>query len=109
VTPTRSELEAELALQLRAKRIPFEREVTLIPGRRFRVDFLLPGRVAVEVEGGSWNQGRHTRGAGFASLCEKHNEHELQGVLLLHVTGEQVRDGQALAWIERALANRGAA
>lgn len=103
---TRSELETELAFQLKAKRIPFEREVTCVPGRRWRVDFLLPGRIAVEVEGGSWTQGRHTRGKGFESLCEKHNEHELQGILLLHVTGDQVRDGQALAWIETALQRR---
>lgn len=105
----RSHLEQELAFQLRAKRIPYEREVTVVPGRRFRVDFLLPGRVAVEVEGGNWSRGRHTRGAGFESLCEKHNEHELEGVLLLHVTGDQIRDGQALAWVERALRMRGAA
>jgi hypothetical protein len=46
----------------------------LIPGRKHEVDFVWHAeRVIVETEGGAYTQGRHTRGAGFESDCEKYN------------------------------------
>lgn len=72
--------------------------------RDWRFDFAWPERqLAVEVDGGVWNSGRHVRGTGYTSDCEKCNEAVLCGWWLLRVTSAHVRSGQALRWITRAL------
>lgn len=44
------------------------------PPRRFRFDYAWPThRIAVEIEGGIWTDGRHTRGAGYLRDMEKYN------------------------------------
>lgn len=58
--------------------------------------------LAVEVEGGVYSGGRHTRGAGFTKDCEKYNEAILFGWRVLRFTGEQVNDGTAIRMIQRA-------
>lgn len=93
-----------MAFQLRAAKIPFEREVPVIHGRKFRVDFLIDERLVVECEGGVWTQGRHTRGAGFLQDCEKYSELLIAGYRVLRVAADHIKSGQALLWIERARA-----
>lgn len=52
-----------------------EPEVRFHTTRRWRFDYChLPTRTAIELEGGVYSQGRHTRGAGFVGDCEKYNE-----------------------------------
>jgi hypothetical protein len=58
--------------------------------------------LAVEIEGGAWIGGRHTRGAGFEADIEKYNELMFAGINLLRVTPAMVEDGTALRLIERA-------
>jgi very-short-patch-repair endonuclease len=54
--------------------------------RRWRVDFAHPGKkLAIEVEGGVWTQGRHTRGSGFVKDMEKYNELAIYGFALLRI------------------------
>ena len=100
-----STLEDTLARQLRAAGLPTpEREVRFQPPRRWRLDFAWPAHsLAVEVDGGTWTGGRHTRGQGFENDCEKLNHALLNGWRVLRVTGAMVRDGRALATIEAAL------
>jgi hypothetical protein len=48
--------------------------------RRWRFDWAWPDQlIALEVEGGVWSGGRHTRGAGFAGDIEKYNRAALAG------------------------------
>lgn len=99
-----SALEETLAFQLRAAGIAFEREYKFHPSRRWRFDFAIPAAsLAIEVEGGVWSGGRHTRGSGYAADCEKYNEAAILQWRVLRFTGEMIESGAALATIRRAL------
>jgi hypothetical protein len=88
--------ECALANHLSYEKIPFEREVCLIEGRKFRWDFWIAGKVAVEVQGGTWIRGGHSRGAGQAKDFEKANLLTLRGTPCLYYTTEQVIAGTAI-------------
>ena len=50
------------------------REHQFIGNRKWRFDFAHKDtQTAIEIEGGTWNGGRHTRGQGFEGDCEKYN------------------------------------
>lgn len=81
-----------------------ETEIRFHPSRRWRFDFGWPDRkLALEVDGATWTQGRHTRGAGVESDCEKFSEAAILGWRVLRVTTGMVASGAALTLIERAL------
>lgn len=104
-----SRLEAMLLAQLEGVGLRPEREVRFHPARKWRLDFaFLAPKVAVEVEGGVWAQGRHTRGAGFSEDCVKRNAAQTLGWIVLSVTEEHITSGDALRWIADALKARGA-
>ena len=87
--------------------VPFEQETRFHSTRRWRCDFMNQElKIAIEVEGAVWAQGRHTRGSGFIKDIEKYNELALAGYLLIRVTPTMVEDGSALVWIERAIETR---
>jgi very-short-patch-repair endonuclease len=71
-----SSLESKFALYWRViQGPPLVPEHRFHPIRKWRFDFAHPAaRVAVELEGGIWSGGRHTRGAGYKGDCEKYNE-----------------------------------
>ncbi len=99
-----SEIEDDLLLQIQAARLPPpEREYRFHPVRKWRVDMCYPGHsIAIEVEGGTWSGGRHTRGAGFEKDCEKYNELSLAGYSLYRFTSTMIKSGLAIETIERA-------
>jgi very-short-patch-repair endonuclease len=101
-----SALEEHLMFQVMASRIQGPvREFKFHPSRRWRSDFAWPDcKLLVEVEGGHWSGGRHTRGSGFDGDCEKYNEAALLGWRVLRVTSTHIKSGEALDWIRRALA-----
>src|SRR6188768_3013853 len=56
------------------------REFEFHPIRKWRADYAFPAqRVLVEIDGGVWTQGRHTRGAGFIEDQRKTNAAQLLG------------------------------
>lgn len=84
-----------------------ERQALLIPGRKLRWDFAWPELlVCLEVDGGTWIEGAHNRGKRIEADCEKQCLAAIAGYRTLRVTGDQVRDGRALAFVERALSGR---
>jgi len=100
-----SDLEDELIFLLRVEGLPApEREVVFHPPRRWRFDLAWPPRkLAAEVEGGVWSNGRHTRGSGFTKDCEKYNAAALDGWRVLRFTGQMIHSGAACETIRRAL------
>ena len=78
--------------------------------RRWRFDFaFVLERVAVEVEGGVWTNGRHTRGSGFVKDLEKYSEAAAQGWLLIRVTPQDLCAASTMDRVRRALNQRNAA
>ena len=99
-----SEGEVILARDLRALKINFEQEYKFHPERNWRADFLITGtKILIEVEGGIWSGGRHTRGKGFTADCEKYAEATLLGYIVVRFTSSQVKSGYAIQAIERLI------
>lgn len=103
-----SELSDLLSFQLKAAKINHQREVCLIPGRKFRTDVLV-GTLAIECDGATWIGGRHARGYGIESDSEKQNLLVALGYRPMRFTRKQIKEGRALAWIEQAMTAAGEA
>lgn len=86
--------------------------------RKWRFDFILTcpiqaaessglgdvvPRVALEVEGGVWTGGRHTRGSGFKKDMEKYNEAAALGWRIIRVTPDDLCTMDTIELIKRAL------
>lgn len=99
-----SAIEETFALQARALALKPVREHRFHPTRRWRFDFAFPDqKLAVEIEGGIWTGGRHTRGSGYKGDMEKYNEAALLGWKVLRFDGEAVRKGTAIEMVLTAL------
>ena len=100
-----SHLEDALVFQIRALGLPApDLEHVFATPRRWRFDLAWPPRkLAAEVEGGTWVQGRHSRGAGMRKDAEKYNTAALLGWCVLRFTGDMVTDGSAVKVVEEAL------
>ena len=86
-----------------------EREYRFVPGRKFRADFAYPAdRLLIEVDGGAFIAGRHTRGTGFEKDAEKASLAAVNGWRVIRVTPRHIDSGQALEWIRAALAKAAA-
>jgi len=97
---SKSRLEQQLAMQLKAAGIPFEEEYKFHPERRWRFDFAIPSaKIAIEVEGGIWIYGRHNRGSGFVKDCDKYNSAVLLGWKVLRFAPNHIKSGSALQTI----------
>ncbi len=61
------------------------------PTRKWRFDFAYPiRRIAIEIEGGVWSGGAHTRGKGFSEDCEKYLEALLLGWRVVRLVPDQI-------------------
>ena len=101
----RKKLEDRLLAQIIADGLPAPyREHKFHSARKWRVDFSWPRyNLLVEVEGGSWARGRHTRGAGFEHDCEKYNRATLDGWRVLRFTSGMITSGEAVRTIRQAI------
>lgn len=74
------------------------------PPRRWRFDYAWPDRMlALEVEGGVWTGGRHTRGEGFLKDMEKYNAATLAGWRVLRTTPDKLLTQSTVDMIREAL------
>lgn len=65
------------------------------PERKWRFDFaFIKEKIAVEIEGGIYVSGRHTRGAGYEKDMEKYNAATLLGWRVLRYTPKHVNFNQ---------------
>lgn len=63
--------------------------------------------VAIEYQGGNYTgKGGHNTISGLKNDYEKFTEAALCGWLLILIDSGSVRDGRAVAWVERALRKR---
>lgn len=93
--------ESTLANQLRVLKISFEQEYKFDPKRKWRADFHIMGKkILIEVEGGIWSGGRHTRGKGYIGDMEKYNAAVVMGYQVLRFSTQQVNSGLAVQQIE---------
>lgn len=104
----RKQWERALETQIVQLSLPTpRREFEFHPRRKFRADFAWPSYgLIVEVDGGVWSDGRHTRGEGYTRDCEKQAEAVLLGYQYLRFTPAQVESGYAAGVIERILKQR---
>lgn len=71
------------------------------PERRWRFDFALPEKkLAIEIDGGIWNAGRHSRGKGQINDMEKGNAAVCLGWQILHFEPRMISDGYAMRVVQ---------
>lgn len=74
------------------------------PVRRWRFDYaFLDEKVAVEIEGGIWSGGRHTRGKGFIGDLDKYNMAQKMGWKVYRFTPQQLRSGETANFLREVL------
>lgn len=80
------------------------REHRFHPVRRWRFDYAWPAeKVALEVDGGVWTGGRHTRGAGFIKDMEKLNEAVVAGWRVVRVVPSKLCASATVGMLEALL------
>ena len=86
---------------------PAVAEHSFCAGRKWRFDFAWPRqRVAVEVQGGIWIRGRHTRGAALKQEWEKLNTAAILGWRVLYCEPSAVMSPRFAETIRAALTRK---
>ena len=94
-----------MALLCRAHGIPEPTpEYRFHSRRKWRFDFAWVAElVALEIEGGAWTGGRHTRGKGFLADIEKYNAAVVLGWSVLRCTPQMVESGEIFETLRKVL------
>jgi hypothetical protein len=78
------------------------KEYRFHPKRRWKFDYCITSHmIAIEVEGGVYSNGRHTRGSGFIGDMEKYNTATSMGWRLVRILPGKYAD--ALRFVEQIL------
>lgn len=99
------DLEAIFSIQIRAIKLPeAQREYQFHPKRKWKFDFAWPHcKIAVEIEGGTYTNGRHVRPEGFRRDCEKYNAAALLGWQVYRGDVKMVKNNILLDTVQAAL------
>lgn len=76
------------------------------PSRRWRLDWAFPGMIAVEIQGGSFIGGHHSRGLSQQDDWEKINHAQCQGWIVLQFSPRQIANGDFATFVLMAMAYR---
>ena len=69
--------------------------------RKWRLDYYHgPSRIGIELDGGVWSGGRHTRGSGFLKDCEKLNAATAEGIRVFRLGTGMVTQAHLLPIIK---------
>ena len=100
-------LVQEFELILKSQGWEPEREYRFHPTKQYRFDYAFKQEmVAVELEGGVWVKGAHTRGRGYLKDIHKYNEAAILGWKVLRFATEHGHiAGDPIGTIQRALSN----
>jgi very-short-patch-repair endonuclease len=100
-----SQLEDTLLHQIQLVGLPTpEREYRFAPPRRFRADFAYPEKkILVEVQGGIYTRGAHSRGTGLERDYEKINLAQLLGYKVFQFSRKMIESGEAISILEKSL------
>lgn len=80
------------------------KEFRFCPERRWRYDYAIPAhKIALEVEGGVWTNGRHTRAQGFLGDVEKYNWGTLMGWRIFRTTPSALYSADTLNLLREAI------
>jgi len=83
-----------------------EREYKFHPVREWVFDFAWPERMmSVEIDGGTHTNGRHNRHYGYEEDCRKIAEAILLGWTVFRFTGDMVKNGEAIQFMNRYFDN----
>lgn len=86
----------------------YKKEIIFHPVRKWRFDYAWSElKIALEIHGGIYTNGRHTRGKGFTEDKVKMNAAQLLGWIVIEATTEHVKNGQMLEWVTEAISIRG--
>jgi very-short-patch-repair endonuclease len=84
-----------------------KQEVRFHPERKWRFDLAWPEvKVAVEIEGGIYSGGRHTRPAGYIADMEKYNQASILGWTVIRVSPQQLLKARHLQQIRTVVLSR---
>jgi hypothetical protein len=88
-------------------KVELVREFRFHPKRLWRFDYAFPPlKIAIEVEGGVWTKGRHTRGSGFVKDMEKYNAAAVLGWTLIRVTPKSLLKRSTVDLIKQSIDNK---
>lgn len=74
------------------------------PTRKWRFDYAWPYyKIALEVEGGTWIQGRHNRGSGFIKDMEKYNAAAVLGWRVVKCTPKDLCSTKTIETLKELL------
>jgi very-short-patch-repair endonuclease len=101
----KSNLEETLLLLIRAEGLPEpEREWRFHPTRKWRLDFAYPDKkIGIEVQGGIYVRGAHSRGTGLERDYEKYNQAQVLGWDVYQFSRKMIESGEAIETIKRVL------
>lgn len=77
------------------------------PVRKWRADYCIPKhKIILEVEGGVWLNGRHTRAAGFIKDMEKYNTATSMGYSVLRVLPKKLMSKETIDLLKETIKNK---